>query len=136
MPPHLGPVLVVWGNFDEPSGSPTMRAFAEVDDVERGGLVVRHQDALAVADRRDAGWLDPDVHPAVSQERGREGGRFQPVVVGLGGRGKQPGEPQGDGGRLERAGRMASHRCQLLGGPGDGGTHQRSLRSLGPGRPR
>ena len=61
------------GNFDEPSGAPTSAACGDVDDVERGGLVIRHQHPAAVAERRDAGGLDHDVHPAVPKKRGRGG---------------------------------------------------------------
>ena len=68
------------------------RAGSDINDVERAGLAIGHQHPAAFAERHDAGRLDHGVYPAVPQESGRGGGRFQPVVMGPGGQGELPGQ--------------------------------------------
>ena len=73
MPSQLGPVSGRRGQLRRAERRADERACGDVDDVERGGLVIRHQHPAAVAERRDAGGLDHDVRPAVPKERGRGG---------------------------------------------------------------
>ena len=110
MPSHFGPPsFEASGNFGRGDRLADDAAGRDVDHEQRRVLVVRHEDAMAIADRLDARGLDDQIHLSRAvQERSGERGALQAEVVGPSdgrGRGDQAGEHH----EAKRTGQARSH---------------------------